>query len=142
MSRIGSIVLYTLSEQDVKEIIERRRQVGAVIARGNTPTVGQEYPAIVLADWGGSANLRVLLDGYDEHWATSRPEWTEDRHKLVYFAIESEDEEYQLSAAAVRTLLSRWPDGLPEDVTYEGDPVRVERVPTHEFTWRERPAAE
>lgn len=138
MSRIGKTVLYTLSEQDVKEIIERRRLVGAAIARGNTPTAGQEYPAIILGDWGGSANLRVFLDGYDEHWATSRPEWTENRKKAIYYAVDEDGEESRLSyeqSLRVQHTAHAKP-------TYQGKPVRIEYEETHEFTWRERPTAE
>jgi hypothetical protein len=77
MSRIGKTVLYTLSEQDVKEIIERRRDIGNRVTRSNDPRPGDELAAVVVADWGGSVNLKVLLDGYGDHWATSRVELTE-----------------------------------------------------------------
>jgi hypothetical protein len=135
MSRIGTIVLYTLSEQDVREIIERRRDIGARIARGNDVRTGQEYPALIAADWGGSVNLHVFLDGYDTHWATSRPEWTEDKHKLIFFATDSDGDERRLTHEQ-STRIKYVPGAGYEGATYQGDPVRVEKEPTHEFTWR------
>lgn len=70
--RVGTTVLYTLGEMDVKTIIERRRTIGASALYGNVPRAGEEYPALIVRDWGGSCNLVVTLDGYDTLWATSR----------------------------------------------------------------------
>lgn len=93
---IGRIVHYTLTAQDA-EAINRRRGDFAAFNRanrdaaseqgefpgrsghvghyGNPASEGQAYPAVVTAAWGGpSANLKVLLDGNDDYWATSRSE--------------------------------------------------------------------
>lgn len=67
---VGSQVLYKLSEHDARHVRERRRYTGTP---GNHPAEGQVYPAWVVASWGGTTvNLRVLLDGDDTYWATSR----------------------------------------------------------------------
>lgn len=87
MSRIGRTVLYTLSEQDVREIMERRRLVGAAIARGNEPRRSQDYPAIIVADFGASVNLRVMLDGHEEHWATSRAQLDPEQHFVWIYPV-------------------------------------------------------
>ena len=90
---LGRIVLYTLNDSDVQQI-DRRRTTGAAIAEriaydsgdpmmkawpagaqahmGNSVTPGQQVPAIITAVWPTSVNLRCILDGTDEFWATSR----------------------------------------------------------------------
>lgn len=71
---IGRIVHYTLSAGDVAVIEESRtlRPVG-----GNGVAEGDIFPAVVVrVNGGASVNLKVLLDGYDEYWATSRTEST------------------------------------------------------------------
>ena len=69
---IGRIVHYTLSEFDADAIQARRTEAGTV---ANTAAGGQIFPAVVVRTFGGSgANLRVLLDGDDTYWATSRTE--------------------------------------------------------------------
>lgn len=50
-SRLGKMVLYTLSEMDVRDIIQSRRQAGIAAKRGNDPHEGDVYPAIIVADW-------------------------------------------------------------------------------------------
>jgi hypothetical protein len=50
--RLGEIVLYTLSEQDAKQIIQDRRNAGIAAARGNDPREGDTYPAIIVRDFG------------------------------------------------------------------------------------------
>lgn len=85
----GRIVLYTLSSQDADEI-NRRRTTGHSIAErikqalwpigaqahiGNSVHAGQEFPAVVIRQWGGNCcNLQVLLDGNDTFWGLSRNE--------------------------------------------------------------------
>ena len=70
---IGRIVHYKLSAGDVVQIDNRHP-----IARGqqvrNPVSEGQVLPAIVTAIFGTgtTANLKVLLDGEDCYWATSR----------------------------------------------------------------------
>lgn len=86
---IGRIVLYTLTAADA-EMIERRRittgeiqdrikegewPVGAQAHLGNPVKEGDAFPAIIVRvreGLTGMVNLRVLLDGTDEFWATSR----------------------------------------------------------------------
>lgn len=100
--RLGAIVLYTLSETDVREIVQRRREAGLGSARGNDPHEGDTYPAMIVRDWAQgpeerkaylngkvtdgdgsvrtwratltmwSCNLQVFLDGNDSFWAASR----------------------------------------------------------------------
>jgi hypothetical protein len=69
---IGRVVHYKMAASDVASIIAKRLKDGT---SGNTPGVGELYPATVVRVWGGSAaNLQVHLDGPDTHWATSRTE--------------------------------------------------------------------
>lgn len=84
---IGRIVLYCLSEQDV-EAIQRRRTTGPDIARrlqdgswpqgaqahiGNDVAVGHVLPAMVVKVYSENCvNLKVMLDGTDTFWATSK----------------------------------------------------------------------
>ena len=85
---IGRIVHLRLSAQDA-EAINRRRADYATYRRtpldgpndgrqfhvGNEVREGDYYPAIVVRTFGGTAaNLKVLLDGNDDFWATSRAE--------------------------------------------------------------------
>jgi len=76
-SRLGQMVLYTLSEQDAERAdrIVPRLDSSAQQNR-NTPQAGEEYPAMILRDFGASANLKVFLDGGAgaELWVTSRAE--------------------------------------------------------------------
>ncbi|THA78420.1 hypothetical protein E6R60_05925 [Streptomyces sp. A0642] len=86
---VGRIVLYTLNEQEAADINHRRRDfhesrsadqhTGFVGHVGNHATAGDVYPAIVVRVWDESTvtcNLRVLLDGTDTYWATSREQGT------------------------------------------------------------------
>jgi len=67
---IGRIVHYRLSESDAAAI---RTTPGWDSTRCNPLRPGQWYAAIVVATFGGSTvNLRVLLDGTVDFWATSR----------------------------------------------------------------------
>ena len=69
---VGSIVHYRITEGDRRTIISRRQQNNIP---GNVPGIGELYPAVIVRVWGpNSANLQVLLDGPDTHWATSRTE--------------------------------------------------------------------
>jgi hypothetical protein len=79
---IGRIVHYTLNEVDARNISHPRQQaqgngyagIGIQIHNGNPVKEGDVFPAVVVRDWGGSVNLKVLLDGDDTYWATSRSE--------------------------------------------------------------------
>jgi hypothetical protein len=68
----GRIVLYVLAEWDVRDILKRR----GTVFHGNDVHVGEVYPAMVIKAWGSTpesaVNLKVMLDGDDNHWATSR----------------------------------------------------------------------
>lgn len=68
---LGRIVQYVLNEGDVAAI----NQMHPDKSKRNPVRAGQTLPAIVVATFGGTTvNLRVLLDGYGEYWATSRQE--------------------------------------------------------------------
>lgn len=62
---IGRIVHYRLSEDDAKAI-------NALPMPGNTVKAGDLVAAIVVRVWSASTcNLRLVLDGDGEYWATS-----------------------------------------------------------------------
>lgn len=83
---IGRIVIYCLTAHDAEQI-NRRRTTGAKIAQrieegawpsgaqahiGNEAYEGAKFPAVVVRNWDGNMlNLKVMLDGTDEYWATS-----------------------------------------------------------------------
>ncbi len=83
----GRIVYYVFSEQAAIEVMRRRTSaqsiaerikvlawpVGAQAHIGNDVKAGDILPAMVLRVWGdsGCSNLKVILDGSDEYWATS-----------------------------------------------------------------------
>ena len=94
---IGRIVHYTLSSYDAAEINRRREDFAAfnranrdaapepghfpgrsghVGHYGNPASEGDVCAAVVTAAWDGdnAVNLKVLLDGNDDYWATSRSE--------------------------------------------------------------------
>lgn len=89
---IGRTVLYRLNEQDAAQINRRRTNGSSIAARieegkwpegaqahiGNVVQAGEAFPAVALRVWGSGdnppVNLRVLLDGNDDLWATSRHE--------------------------------------------------------------------
>lgn len=75
---IGRIVLYTLSEQDATAITKRRSDTAHV---GNQVREGDVFPAVIARVWEAahSANLKVLLDGTDDYWATSVSEGDKPR---------------------------------------------------------------
>lgn len=69
---VGRIVLYRLSEADERDIRMQREGAGG----GNRPDEGSVYPAIIVKTWGdapdSAVNLKVMLDGTDTLWVTSR----------------------------------------------------------------------
>jgi hypothetical protein len=94
---IGRIVHYQLTESDADQINRRRQDFGAfnhanrdaassagefpgrsghIGHFGNAVTEGSLCAAVVVAVFGNGEhlNLKVLLDGNDDYWATSRPE--------------------------------------------------------------------
>lgn len=74
----GRTVLYRLTEDDARQITRRRTDSGVT---GNFVSEGDRYPAVVVRIFAGNpadvCNLKVLLDGDDTYWATSRHEGTE-----------------------------------------------------------------
>jgi hypothetical protein len=68
----GRFVMYTLASWDVTEIHKKRGLTG----RANEVEPGMTFPAIIVKTWGSTpqsaCNLKVLLDGDDIYWATSR----------------------------------------------------------------------
>ncbi|MEI5522550.1 hypothetical protein WB388_18265 [Streptomyces brasiliscabiei] len=84
---IGRIVHYRLSEHDAAQINQGRKDFhengraqagsGFVGHVGNWAAAGAVFPAVVVQVFNEStvtANLQVLLDGNDTHWATSAAE--------------------------------------------------------------------
>jgi hypothetical protein len=67
--RTGQHVVYSLAEHDVLKIEASREHNSGVVH--NSIEVGQAFPAFIVRDWGEYTNLRVLLDGPDDLWATS-----------------------------------------------------------------------
>lgn len=93
---VGRIVHYTLTAQDAEAINRRREDHKAYAARhrqpigpghdgatghqahvGNSASEGDQYAAVVVRVFNPTtttANLKVLLDGNDDYWATSATE--------------------------------------------------------------------
>jgi len=96
---VGRSVLYTLSDDDAKQINRRRTSGGSIFDRikrnteavthwplgaqahiGNEVLAGQVFPLLVTKVWSpGMVNGQVLLDGTDCFWATSVIEGTGPR---------------------------------------------------------------
>ena len=84
---LGRVVWYVLSTLDAEKINRRRDHArahmnehiansnGVMVHVGNDVSEGQKCAAIVVATWGDTpdsyVNLKVLLDGSDDYWATS-----------------------------------------------------------------------
>lgn len=74
----GRMVHYVLSEWDAKAINEKLDnaiQRGDRDVVGNQAIAGQHVPAVVVRVWSGElgmVNLKCLLDGSTDYWATSR----------------------------------------------------------------------
>lgn len=75
---VGRIVLYSVSAEQAERINRRpdwHHLSGVQVHFGNEATEGSVYPAMVVAVWGNTptcaVNLKVMLDGTDELWATS-----------------------------------------------------------------------
>ncbi|MGP4010520.1 hypothetical protein [Streptomyces sp. 4N124] len=69
----GRIVLYRLSEDAARHITHHRVHNGL---NGDFVREGDRYPVVVVRTFpdnpADACNLKVLLDGEDTHWATSR----------------------------------------------------------------------
>lgn len=71
--RLGKCVLYTLSEADAKQIIQDRRNAGIAAARGNDPHEGDTYPAIIVRDFGSTAEQ--VAAAHDSSVVMIRSQW-------------------------------------------------------------------
>lgn len=81
---VGRVVHYVLSESDVKQIDMLRKAAGEIPPServpgvqyhfGNGVEVGKHVAMVIVEVWGaeGLVNGKVLLDGLDVFWATSR----------------------------------------------------------------------
>lgn len=85
----GRIVYFVFDAHRAAEVMRRRTNSVSIVDRmkadppqwpagaqahiGNEVKAGEVYPAMVLRVWGesGCSNLKVMLDGSDEFWATS-----------------------------------------------------------------------
>lgn len=88
----GRIVYFVFDAQSAHEVMRRRTTSGSIAERlaptphpgapqwpvgaqahiGNDVRAGDICPAMVVASFGGDmVNLKVMLDGSDEYWATS-----------------------------------------------------------------------
>ena len=83
----GRIVYFVFDDQRAAEVMRRRTNgisiaerikvnawpIGAQAHLGNDVKTGDIVPAMVLRVWedSGCSNLKVMLDGSDEYWATS-----------------------------------------------------------------------
>lgn len=139
----GRVVLYCLSRTDVSEINRRRRDAsskfhmhewqrnGTQLHVGNEVSEGDIVPAIVIRPWGNTpesaCNLKVLLDGNDDYWATSRTASGEPKpgyfHWMDYQkgqAAKTEALERQISGSAgggSGGATTRYPAGDPSNDT-------------------------
>lgn len=60
--RVGRTVLYTLTADDARYIMERRRQLGAAQASANDVRDGDTYPAIIVRDFGLSMTVEAVAE--------------------------------------------------------------------------------
>lgn len=80
MSKVGKRVLYKFGENDVEFIDALRKTDGGV----NPANIGDQYPGVIVADWGGCVNVSVTLDGCVlPLWKTSIEEGTEPNQYQV-----------------------------------------------------------
>lgn len=87
MPEVGDRILYTLSEDNAKQINKRRKdarnlnesgktlasqETGAVIHSGNEVKTGDVFPGVLVRKWSDDGfNAQVSLDGNDIFWACS-----------------------------------------------------------------------
>ena len=76
-TQIGQIVHYRLSQNDVQTIQQNRKAFLSAeldpLAHGNEIRSGEVYPAVVVKTFGqDQVSLKVMLDGPDELWTTSK----------------------------------------------------------------------
>lgn len=113
----GRIVYYVVSEQVAVEIMRRRTTGGSIAERlkvlawpagaqahlGNEVKAGDICPAMVLRVWGslGCSNLKVMLDGSDEHWATSVGYEEDKRPGSWHWMFDGQQKRYTPDSAKV-----------------------------------------
>lgn len=95
---VGRAVHYVLSEQDAKEISARRLAAnmftdkipGVQYHQGNPVEAGQHCAMTITAVWNdqGLINGKVHLDGFDDHWVTSRSFDNESKKPFTWHWIE------------------------------------------------------
>jgi hypothetical protein len=84
---LGRIVYFKLANWHAEEINRRRKDAvremdyhrwkknGTMVHCGNEVKAGQIVPAVIVAVWGNTptcaVNLKLFLDGSDNHWITS-----------------------------------------------------------------------
>jgi hypothetical protein len=110
----GRLVYYVFSHQTADEV-NRRRTTGVSIAErikettwpegvqahiGNPVAAGDIYPAMVVrvfdeAALSRSINLKVMLDGSDDYWATSVPYDEAKRPATWHWIFEGQNTRYQ-----------------------------------------------
>ena len=114
----GRIVYFVFDAQSASEV-NRRRTTGASIALrmkygddpqlkawpagaqahiGNDVQAGDVYPAMVVRVWdqaAGTVNLKVMLDGSDEYWATSVRFDAEKSPRSWHWMFEGQQVRYQ-----------------------------------------------
>ena len=68
----GQTVLFTISEQQAKQINAQRTQAGHATKTGNVAREGDSFPLIVVRVWSHeSVNGQLFLDGNDTYWVCS-----------------------------------------------------------------------
>ena len=118
----GRIVYFVFNEQAAAEVMRRRTTAKSIADRmhtsvpsvqGDAPSIygwpagaqahigndikaGDIYPAMVVRVWGesGCSNLRVILDGSDDYWATSINYDAEKRAYSWHWMCEGQSKRY------------------------------------------------
>ncbi len=108
----GRIVYFVFDEQSAQEVMRRRTDGASIAARmkqspptwpagamahiGNPVKAGAVCPAMVVATWGGtSINLKVMLDGADDYWATSVEFSEEKKPRSWHWLFEGQATRYK-----------------------------------------------
>ncbi len=108
----GRIVYFVFDERSAAEVMRRRTDGASIAARmkqdppawpagaqahiGNPVQAGDICPAMVVATWGSdSVNLKVMLDGCDEYWATSVGFDKEKRPRSWHWIFEGQATRYK-----------------------------------------------
>lgn len=114
--KAGRIVYFVFDEQRAAEVMRRRTTgqsiadrvksfawpIGAQAHVGNAVAAGDICPAMVLKAWHdveGVSNLKVMLDGSDEYWATSIPFDAAKTPGTWHWMFEGQQTRYDASVA-------------------------------------------